>query len=194
MNVKINSCAVACLTALFVAVLLAGLLFRFYDLSDVNTPSTISLAEAKLRFVHATGISIPSTAQVLSCSNSHCGFDGSGEFSIVFQVDHVNFAGLITNKPPWSVTNWSQGPVAVDVGRHCSFARGDITPNHEGKQPTYVHGPKEILELYQRTNVWWVAKDRTPRERLPAGYSWCRGDFILLDPKNHQVWYSDWKH
>jgi hypothetical protein len=65
--------AVTCLMALFVIVLLIGLLFRFYNVSAVNTPSPISLAEAKLRFVQATGISIPTTAQVLSCINSHGG-------------------------------------------------------------------------------------------------------------------------
>src|SRR5262245_58018272 len=100
--------------ACFVVLLVNTLLIRPLNKKDrvVSDPGA--------EFTKLTGLNWPSDAKIISVGDDHGGFNGDGEFHLVFETDAKSIRSFLESSPPWQ-GEWVDGPVPTEIGFHCRF-------------------------------------------------------------------------
>ena len=139
-------------------------------------------------FVRVTGLEWPSGAKVVRVGDTHGGFNGDGEFYLVFDVDKAMLANWLGTNPPWGGNKWNKGPVPGEIGFHCNFGSSErIYTSNQGSGPSQYGGDPQLVALLSSEKVLYVA-----RERGAGSIRWHNGDLLVVDSDAGRVWLSVW--
>ena len=78
-----------------------------------------------LGFRNYTGLNWPHEARIVQSADDHGGFQGDGEFSLIFDTDRANIQKWLVGSAPWG--EWQHGPVPGEIGFHCTFGGNGVS-------------------------------------------------------------------
>lgn len=137
-------------------------------------------------FVRITGLGWPTPAKVLAVDDDHGGFQGEGEFYLVFDASPATLKRWLAGPGPWQAT-WQQGPVPHDVAAHCGFGFRSTEARDAAASRRYTQSWDHLRTLLSSKNIWYVA-----RERCCESLRWHNGELLAVDPGTGRVWLSSW--
>ena len=122
-------------------------------------------------------------ARVVRSGDSHGGFQGEGEFYLVFRVDGATIRRWLSGAAPGG-GGWLRGPVPGKVGFHTTFGYEPTGFRMPGSSYT---GRGELVRLLGSGEIWYAAWGRG-HDSMP----WHNGDLLIVDPRTRLVWFSVW--
>jgi hypothetical protein len=137
-------------------------------------------------FVKITGLGWPASAKVLAVDDDHGGFQGEGEFYLVFDASPETLKQWLARPAPWRAT-WQQGPVPHDIAGHCGFGFRNGGTLDADAEARYAEGWDHVRALLTSKNIWYVA-----RERCCESLRWHNGELLAVEPGTGRVWLSSW--
>jgi hypothetical protein len=138
-----------------------SLRWLFIVVTIAGVVAGIAVHWRKIDFWLYTGL-WPSNARVIACRDTHGGFHGDGEFSLVLEVDRATMERWLKRPPPWGIS-WMQGPIP---------RRGQFS------------GIANAEDVQKSRETWFAVRDRDPR------WNWAHYDTLIIDPRTNQAWLS----
>lgn len=124
-----------------------------------------------IAFSRATGLGWPASANVITSGDTHGGFNGDGDFWVVFEADRPLLEYWKSDLPPWSQVKWLQGPVPEEITRMTclvSLAASDA----------------KVRQTLKSDQIWYAAEERSA--------DWWNGSVLILDLPNRRVMLCVW--
>jgi hypothetical protein len=138
-------------------------------------------------FTRFTGLDWPSTASIISVDDDHGGWNGDGEFHLIFHADRATLDRWLAKSPPWEQAEWKPGPVPTKIGYHCAFGSSGVTSVTVDGGPSEYSGDPELERVLGSNQVFYAAK-----ERCCESLRWHNGNLLLIDLASNRVWLSIW--
>jgi hypothetical protein len=143
------------------------------------------LVDSASDFKFYTGLAMPEGASVVRTGDDHGGFQGDGEFYLVFEADPEALSKWLADAPPWG-KSWQAGPLPSEMTFQNMFGWQE-SGLLDLPEPDAHLNPDRAENVLNSTRVRYSAEERCC-QTLP----WHNGSLLIVDPESGYVWLSVW--
>ena len=137
-------------------------------------------------FEEYTQLDWPEKAEVISVGDTHGGFNGDGEFYLVFKTDKTTITKYLNGLAAFE-KSWQLGPITKNIGFQPQFGTGGIDISRINNGPEEYSGDPQHIDVVLSDEVYFSAK-----ERCCESIRWHNGSLLIIDPRLNKVWLSVW--